>query len=244
MQTEVPEMADSKLARETRDVSGFSIVTLGGLGKLTITQGDDERLSIEAAPEMLEKIRTEVRDDELWLGLRKGSLLAGLRLKDRRATFELTMKDISGIRLSGVGDVEADAVRSTRIELTVSGAGRMSVTGLAADSLVATLSGTGSCKVAGRVEEQDVTVSGAGGYEARELESGTTKALVSGAGNIVINVRDTLDATVSGVGNIECHGDPTVFRRVTGVGTIRCVCDDDRSCGDRSPGRRRVGGGD
>ena len=101
----------------------FSTVTLGGLGKLRIVQGDEERLSIEATPEMLEKITTKVRDGELRLGLRKGSMLPGLRLKDKRVTFDLTMKDITSIRLSGVGDVEANAIRSTRIELTALGSG-------------------------------------------------------------------------------------------------------------------------
>ncbi|MFH1501501.1 MAG: head GIN domain-containing protein [Candidatus Eisenbacteria bacterium] len=220
-------MADPERKRETRDVSGFSRVTLAGMGVLRIVQENEESLTIEASPAMLEKVTSEVADGELTLGLRKGSWLSGMRQKDRRILLELTMREVSGISLSGVGDVEAGSVHAGRLELKVSGAGTLMVEDLTAESLVTVLSGTGSCEVAGRVGEQDVTVSGAGSYGARKLESATARALVSGAGSIVISARDTLDATVSGVGNIECHGDPTVFRRVTGVGKVSCICDDD-----------------
>ena len=112
-------MADTTFSRETRDVSGFSSVALGGLGKLRITQGDEERLSIEAAPEMLEKIKAEVKDGELRLSLRKGSLLAlldltftpmGARLLRQRLLFPLQDRDKIQLRLAGVEMLLADAV--------------------------------------------------------------------------------------------------------------------------------------
>lgn len=224
-------MADTEVTRETRAVSGFSGVTLGGIGRLRITQGDEERLAIEATQQMHERITSDVKEGVLTLGLRKGSWLAGMRSRDRRVLYELTMRNISAITLSGVGDIEAGPVRSKRLDLTVSGGGRLTIGNLSAEELIVVLSGAGSCEVRGHAESQDVTVSGAGSYTARSLANATAKALVSGTGDVTISVRDTLDATVSGVGSIECHGDPTVFRRVTGVGSITCVCNDgEESC--------------
>ncbi|MDR9450020.1 MAG: hypothetical protein RI637_02275, partial [Acidimicrobiia bacterium] len=41
-------MGSRRIATSTRDVEGFDAVVLGGLGELTISQGADESLTIEA----------------------------------------------------------------------------------------------------------------------------------------------------------------------------------------------------
>ena len=50
---------------ETRAVSGFDRVILGGIGELTLIQGEEESLEIEAEDNILPQITTEVRDGTL-----------------------------------------------------------------------------------------------------------------------------------------------------------------------------------
>ncbi len=231
-------MADSEAVRESRPVSGFSRVALAGTGRLTITQGETESLTVEATPEMLEKTTSVVEGGQLTLGLKRGTWLSGLTGESRKVRFELTVRDVGGISLSGVGEIEAGPLRTNRLELTVSGSGRLAVHGLEADALTVTLSGAGSCEVDGRAASQEVTVSGAGDYHADGLETSTAKAVISGAGDVEVRVSDTIDAVISGTGDVTCHGEPTVFRRVTGVGRIRCIRDDAaESAGAKEGGR-------
>ena len=53
---------------ESRDVSGFDSVSLSGIGRVIITQGDDESLTIETDDNLMKYITSEVRDGTLELG--------------------------------------------------------------------------------------------------------------------------------------------------------------------------------
>ena len=77
--------------------------------------------------------------------------------------------------------------------------------------------------VSGRVDDQEVKITGAGGYRAGELTCSSAKAALSGTGSITLNVEETLDATITGAGSIRYHGEPTVFQRITGVGSVRSL---------------------
>lgn len=214
-------MPDTKKVTETREVAGFGRVSLGGIGALTITQGDCESLAIEADERVLPRITSDVEDGTLVLGLKPGSWWKKIGDALKTVRYNLTMRDISGIALAGAGTIKASRLSTERLELVVSGAGSLRVESLAATDLSVVVSGAGSCEVAGQVENQDVRITGAGGYRAPTLESCCVKAAINGTGSITVNVRETLDATVSGAGSIKYHGEPTVFQRITGVGSIR-----------------------
>lgn len=214
-------MPDSKRITETRDVSGFSRATLSGVGVLVITQGDTESLVIEADEQVMPRITTRVGDGTLLIGLEPGSWWHRLTDATRKIRYDLSMREIAGIKLSGAGTIEASGVSAERLELAVSGAGKLRVHGLSATDLSVVVSGVGGCEVSGRVENQELKVTGAGSFRGPELRSCCAKALLSGTGGITVNVDETLDAVISGAGSIKYHGEPTVFQRITGVGSIR-----------------------
>ena len=231
--TEGPEAAptggdsvpEQRVVTETRDVSGFDRVSLGGLGTVVVTQGDSFALTIRAAEDVLPRVTSEVKKGTLVLGLKKSGWISGLNKKKLSIRFEVTMKDIAGLTLSGAGRIDAPEVLADALSVTVSGVGALTVGHLEASSLDVLLSGAGSCAVAGKVVTQSIKLTGAGSYAAPELDSDTADALVSGAGDINILVNETLDARVSGAGSIRYHGGATVRQRVTGVGSVRCLCD-------------------
>ena len=53
---------------ESREVSGFNGVSHTGIGRVTITQGDTESLTIQADDNLMEYITSEVKNDTLELG--------------------------------------------------------------------------------------------------------------------------------------------------------------------------------
>lgn len=218
-------MPDADVVTETRDVGGFDHVSLSGFGTVVLTQGEREALTIHAAEDVMPRITSEVKDGMLVLGLKKKGWMAGLKRKRLSIRFELTMKDVSRITLSGAGRIDAAEIESDALSVAVSGAGAIEIGKLCADSLDVVLSGAGSCEIAGKVDTQAVRLSGAGSYMASELSSDTASAVLSGAGDVTMLVHDTLDAKVSGTGSIRYHGGATVRQRVTGVGSVRCVCD-------------------
>ncbi len=68
-----------KIITQDRSVSGFSRVELGGSGQVTITQGDQERLTVEADDNILPYIRTDVSGTTLYLGFT--SAASGMRIQ-------------------------------------------------------------------------------------------------------------------------------------------------------------------
>ncbi len=182
---------------ETREVSGFTAVTLQGFGEVIIDQNGSEALTVTADDNFMEHIFTEVRGDTLFI----------------RNTEGVVFTDVSELTF------HIDAAALNEVEL--SGAGSMNISNLDTDRWQVTLPGAGSITVAGQATEQTVELSGAGSYQAAELVSQEATIHSSGAGSAVVQVSDTLDVTIDGLGHVEYIGNPTVTQEINGVGSVR-----------------------
>ena len=108
-------MPESKRITEERGVSGFSRVALCGVGNLVIKQGDAEALVIEADERVMPRITTRVEDDTLLIDLEPGAWWHRLTDATRRIRYDLIMREIAGIRLSGTdGSRPATSAESIR----------------------------------------------------------------------------------------------------------------------------------
>jgi hypothetical protein len=71
------------------------------------------------------------------------------------------------------------------------------------------------------VKSLEVTVSGVGDANLRELQAEDVTVTVSGTGGAAVYASKSVDATVSGVGDIDVFGNPDAVSQVTsGVGSI------------------------
>lgn len=193
---ETPAATGSGGTGESRDVSGFTGVELTSVGDLRIEQTGTESLTIEAAPDVLPQLTSEVAGGVLRLGVVPGASIE----TDVPIVYRLTVATLDSLTVSGAGDATAPDLRADRLTVEISGAGDV------------TLGGT--------VDTQVVTINGAGDYDAEDLQSTTAEITVDGAGDAVVRVSDRLDATVDGVGSVEYIGDPQVTEDVSGVGSV------------------------
>lgn len=182
---------------ETREVCGFTAVTLQGFGKVIIDQNGSESLTITADDNFLPYLETEVRGDTLYI----------------KNTENVVVTDFTEMTF------QIDAAALDSVEL--SGAGSMNISNLDTDKWQVTLPGAGSITVSGQVTEQTVKLSGAGSYNAENLASQEATIHSSGAGTAVVQVSDSLDVTIDGLGSVEYIGDPQVTQDINGVGSVR-----------------------
>jgi hypothetical protein len=201
---------------ETRPVSGFDSVDLSGVGKLIISQTGTESLTIEGDDNIVPKIKTTVSGGTLDIGFEDNTSAN----PKTPLVFNVTVKDIKSVTLSGAGSIEANDLKVSSFDTRLSGAGSATLGNLTADSLKATLSGAGNFEVNGTVTSQDVTISGAGSYNAGDLRSNTAKITTSGAGSATVWATDSLTATVSGIGNIRYYGSPKLQANQSGIGSV------------------------
>jgi len=133
----------------------------------------------------------------------------------------VTVRDVDALDVSGAGRIEADALVTDRLKLVLGGAGAIVVRSLSVDELEVELDGVGTIRVAGRARVQDVSLPGAGTYEAGELESRVATVRLTGVGQATIWATETLDAHISGVGSLDYYGKPEVRVDRMDLGTVR-----------------------
>jgi hypothetical protein len=185
------------VVNESRTVSGFTKIDLSGAGDVIIEQNGTEALTIEAEDNLIPKLTSEVVNGTLRLG-EKSNLTNHLT---KPVTYRVSMKDVSGLMISGSGTVTASTIT--------------------APSLAVDLSGSGKITVGGTVEQQHLKISGSGEYRAKDLQTKVASAQISGSGNATVTVSDKLDAQLSGSGQLTYYGNPPqVTREVSGSGRV------------------------
>ena len=201
---------------EERQVSGFDGVALSGVGRVIITQGGEEALTIETDDNLMRYIETEVRNGTLELRLARNTI----PIPSQSIIFHVSVVDLTRLDSSGAGSFEIGKLDTDRLKVTLSGAGDIGVDSLYATDLEVAISGAGNIELTGQVEAQEIELSGLGSYNAPDLESRAASVRISGAGSTVIWVLDTLDVEISGAGNVEYFGSPEVTRDISGAGRV------------------------
>ncbi|SPE62414.1 conserved exported hypothetical protein [Verrucomicrobia bacterium] len=211
---------NGQITNSSRAVSNFDRVSVSGGGEFFITQGDEEGLTIETDENLLPLIKSEVSGGELWIGPKDQNLRPSRSLR-----YELKLKNLTALRLSGSAQAEAKTIKTEGLSLAVSGSGHIEIPHLEAKELSVHISGSGTTVVAGEVERQEVHISGSGSHRAAELKCRQASAHISGSGRATLRVRDELSAHISGSGDVEYYGSPQVSRQVSGSGEVRRVGD-------------------
>lgn len=203
---------------ETRDISSFSSIRLGGIANVHLTQGASNDLTISGESNILKYINTKVEGDVLVISTR-----SGININTHEpVNIYVSTNDIEKISVSGAGDLfgENKWNLNKEIELRSSGAGKIraefNCPGVEID-----VSGAGDIIVSGETKDIDVDVSGAGKVKAENLKSENAKVRVSGAGDANVFASVYLDARVSGAGKINYWGNPQkVDSHESGAGDI------------------------
>ncbi|MBK8136646.1 MAG: DUF2807 domain-containing protein [Chloroflexi bacterium] len=181
---------------EERTVGGFSKFDLRTIGGVNVTIGETDTLSISGDSNIVPLITVYVQNG--WLVIEGPA----------NTSLQPTLPVIYTVTMRGLSD------------MTLSGSGTITVNDLSAESLETTVSGSGSIVVTGTIDRQQVTISGAGAYDASKVDGTDAGVTVSGMGNARLNVSGTLDATISGAGNIMYSGGATVTQNITGAGQV------------------------
>jgi hypothetical protein len=184
---------------ETREVSGFDTISLQGMGNVIVDQTGSESLQISADDNFFPYLVTEVRGHTLYLG---------------------TSREAEGVVFSNVTDLTFHVNAAALEAIELAGAGSFEVNDLDTETWQVTVPGAGSVTVSGRTREQTVRLDGASGYTAENLDSNVATIVTNGAGMAVVRVNDELDVTVNGLGKVEYIGNPVVKEQINGLGFV------------------------
>jgi len=218
-------MSSDTFESQVRPVQGFSRVTLRDYGELQLAQGETESLTVESEPQILQAIQTTVRGDTL--DIRIGAswfdkLNYALSTSFTRIPIKYTLvvKELKALDILGAARVTLEGVQGERLALVLGGAGEVTGSDLKLDLLDVDLRGAGRIELAGRADEQWVTISGAGNYHAPDMATRSTRVEVNGAGRATVAAEGELNLAIRGMGSVDYYGPADVKRSISGLGSI------------------------
>jgi hypothetical protein len=188
--------ASGSATSESRTVSGFTTVQLGGIGEVRIQQTGTESLTVTADAAVLPLVTSEVSGGVLRLGVKDNT-----SFDDRaRIIYTVTARDLAGLDLGG--------------------SGTMNATGITTSALTVRIAGSGAVTTAGSADSQTVDMAGSGAYHGLGLLTTTSTVRSAGSGSVEVAARDRLDVTILGSGTVAYSGSPQVQQSIIGSGTI------------------------
>ncbi len=217
----------SELKKETRELGEFHAITIKGIGKVELKQGETQQVTIEADEYIMSRIKTDVIDGCLIIDIGRDwleKLSAGLDfLSTHGINFYITMKQIDALNVSGSCKVNATGFTGKELRLNLSGASDVKFENVQFDDIQSNLPGAGKLVLQGKTKEQSISLTGAGSFIADDLESEKVKISLTGVGSARIWATKELDVSITGVGSIDYYGEPEIKQSIAMMGSIKSL---------------------
>jgi hypothetical protein len=207
---------------DERTVSGFTGVDMRTFGKVVLTQGDAESVTLTGSDNVVALVKTSVQDGILIIETEEPINVLNVKTENV-LTCDITVKDLTALTVSGAAEVEMDSLTTSALVAAMKGAGQIRLGELAADSIEIQVSGVGNIEVAGEAARATITISGAGNVNAPDLKCQTAEVTISGLGNATVWVTDQLSGEIKGGGNVSYYGEPQADTKTSGLGKFNAL---------------------
>ena len=182
-------------ASQVRSLPPFTKVELAGGTNVTVTAGARQRVVVHADSNLLDHVTTRVVARRLVVG-NNGSFTAKAPM-----SVAVTVPKLEALALTGGGILDARNVHARALTLT--------------------LSGGGLTRTSGAVRSLSVLLTGGGAAQLGDLVAHDARVRLSGAGLVVVDATNSLNATLAGAGSILYSGNPRhLTTNLTGSGAI------------------------
>ncbi len=184
----------SGVSTNERQVTAFDGVELVGSIDVEVTVGGAQRVQIEASPELVPLVTTEVKGQTLVVSTKP-------EFRGGNVVVRVAMPSLVLARLGGSGNVHLESVHAEDLSLEVSGSGNLDARGTA--------------------RHLKITVTGSGELRAKALTAEAADVTSTGSGSVEVAATASLGAELTGSGSVRYFGNPPkVTKHVTGSGAI------------------------
>ena len=198
--------------KKIRPVSGFTSLQVSHGIDVYISQGNSEKLTIEAKGFDEDEVRAEVRNGVLRLYVDRESW--GFNWgRNRYVKAYLTFKQLSEIKASGGSDLFSEGVLSfNSLNVNASGGSDLKLN-LKADKLNLEVSGGSDAKLVGSVRQLSAESSGGSDLDARQLTAETCMINANGGSDAYVNASKEITMKASGGSDIYYSGSARVISK-------------------------------
>jgi len=203
---------------EQRAVTSFDKISIDGVFKVYLTQGDTEQVEVEIDENLQQYVNVYNKGNTLYLNIEKGVNWG----KTTKNNVYISLKSIDQLSIGGVCAVETHTILNLEnLKMDVDGVSNNSLE-LTCNQLEVDMSGVGNIELAGETHKLTVKKDGVGKFDAGDLIAAIVNIRNSGVGSAYIYATEELSMTNSGVGSIYYSGDAVIkLMKSDGIGKIQ-----------------------
>jgi len=184
-----------RIATEKRALTGFTAIEASGAIDVDITQSDSYSVEVSADDNILPKIITKVEGETLLIE-RNGDDF----FNSSTVHVKISLPKLAALELSGASDGTAKNIKADKLNLEISGASKLIVSGT--------------------VTELHSEVSGASKLEAKDLVADNAEIECSGASKAHMHATTSLKINAGGASKVVYSGTPRVIEESSGASSI------------------------
>lgn len=208
------EKGNGNLITDTRVVTDeFTEISAQEGLMVYVTQEDDFKIEVEADKNIIDLIRTDIKDGKLRVHAEKNIGQATKKIF-------VSLPNVNELRASSGAHLKTEnTIKSNELVVDGSSGAILNVDVISQELEIEASSGA-NLNVVGTTDSADVDVSSGGNINAKDLQTRTCIADASSGGNVKIQVSKSLMADASSGGNISYAGDPSVEKKKSVSGSV------------------------
>ena len=180
---------------ENRAVASFDSLDVNFAGAIAVRSQEQQSLEISGDDNIIPFITTEVKNGTLYVRATKGYS------PQQKLQIRVSTPNVKRFVFDGVGDANLFNIKNDRLAIVVTG--------------------VGSFSVSGETKELDITLSGVGSVDAKNLRAVNAKVNSNAVGSVDLYVTRQLDINSTGIGEVNYYGNPkTINKQAEGIGKI------------------------
>ena len=205
------------------NIGNFQKIEVAGPYDVEVRTGANPSVAGRGSEKLLERTVVEVDGDKLVIHPETGHSFFNFGWGNHgKASFTVTVPQLSGATIAGSGDIQVDKVQGDQFEGTVAGSGGIVVGNMDVQQLKVAIGGSGDFKAAGKAQSAKYDIAGSGGIDTGGLVTQQAKVSIAGSGDVKAHATSTADVSIMGAGDVDISGGAKCSVSKTGSGDVRC----------------------
>jgi len=199
-------------------VQAFSKLTLSGVFSVTLKQGNINKVSVEAQPNLFKYIIIEENDGHLDIHFKKKFSLK----RHKKIRIDIVFTDLQEIESNIVGNINTDGTLNLEsLAIDNSSVGNMDLS-INVKNLDLDLNAVGNIHISGKADKAKIESSIVGNLDASDLYADFLSIDNSSVGNVRVYADVELAIDHSGIGSLHYYGDAHISSlSSSGIGRVK-----------------------
>ena len=205
-------------------VGGFTRIEVAGPYDVDVRTGSAVSVSARGSEKLLERTVVEVKGDRLLIRPDKDNWWSHMGWKrDYKASFTVTLPQISGAAIAGSGDVRVGDIKGDSFDGSIAGSGALHLGSLDVKTLTLSIAGSGDARAAGgRAAKASYEIAGSGEVDAGAVQTTDVNVSIAGSGDVRAHATGAANVDIVGSGDVRLTGGAKCNVSKAGSGDVHC----------------------